>query len=192
MKRVIIVHGWGGSPNEAIHLWLKKELIKKGIKVISPFMPDTNHPKINSWVNHLSKEIGVLDEDTVLFGHSIGCQAIMRYLETQKDKKAGGAVFLAGWFNLDNMEGDEEKEIAKDWIESKINFKKIKEVCNKFEVIISDDEPYGFVKENAEKFKKSLDANVTIEHAKGHFTESEGITQIPEVLDKILSLLNSK
>ncbi|MEK6909328.1 MAG: alpha/beta hydrolase [Nanoarchaeota archaeon] len=193
VKRVIIVHGWEGSPNEPIHQWLKKELVNRGIKVISPFMPDTMHPKINDWVNHLSKEVDQADPNTFFFGHSIGCQTIMRYLETlNEDQKVGGAVFLSGWFNLDNMESKNEKEIAKPWIKNPINFNRIKKVCNKIEVIISDDEPYGYVNENAERFKKELNANITIEHGKGHFTANEGITQIPEALERIMKLVNSK
>lgn len=192
MKRVFIVHGWGGNSDEVIHTWLKKELSKKGIAVVSPNMPDTNHPKIDSWVNYLAKQVGKCDEDTLFFGHSIGCQPIMKYFETLKHtQKAGGAVFLSGWFNLDNMETDEEKKIAKPWIETPIDFKKVRSVCSDIEVIISDDEPYGFVKENTATFKKELNARVTIEHGKGHFTESEGVREIPEVLKILTRMLKS-
>ena len=192
MKRIFIVHGWGGSPQEEIHKWLKKELSKnKEVKVFSPQMPDTDNPEIDSWVNYLSKQVGTCDENTFFFGHSIGCQTIMRYFETLKvGQKAGGAVFLSGWFDLDNMETVEEKRIAKPWIKTPIDFKKVKEVCKKIEVIISDDEPYGYVKENSEKFKKELNANVIIEHGKGHYTESEGIFSIETALNSLLKIAN--
>ena len=192
-KRIFVVHGWGGNPNEKIHIWLKRALLKnKDIEVISPSMPETNNPKIISWVNYLSQQVGKCDENTFFFGHSIGCQAIMRYFESlENGEKAGGAVFLSGWFNLDNMESKEEENIAKSWIETPINFEKIKKVCNKFEVIISDDEPYGYVEENSNKFRKELNANITIEHGKGHFTKGEGVTQIPEVLNKINKIIDN-
>lgn len=192
-KRVFIVHGWGGSPDEPIHKWLKKELEKnKDIKVVCPVMPDSEYPEIDPWVKCLSKHVGKCDENTFFFGHSIGCQTIMRYLQTLNDnQKSGGAIFLSGWFNLDNLES-QEKMIAKPWIETSIDFKKIRNVCKKFEVIISDDEPYGYVNENSNKFKKELNANVTIESNKGHFTEEYGVTQIPEVLNKLLKLINKR
>lgn len=190
MKRIFIVHGWGGSPQEPIHSWLKKSLEQSYVvSVISPLMPKTDNPIINKWVHHLSEQVGKCDENTFFFGHSIGCQTIMRYLEgLPRGQRAGGAVFLSGWFNLDNMESDEEERIARPWIKDPINFNKVKYACSKFEVIISDDEPYGYVKENAEIFKKELGAKVTIEHGKGHYTEGEGITEIPSVLDKLVKM----
>jgi len=51
MKRVIIVHGWYGYPHEGWFPWLKKVLEDKGYSVEVPEMPDTDHPKIDEWVN---------------------------------------------------------------------------------------------------------------------------------------------
>jgi predicted alpha/beta hydrolase family esterase len=189
-KRIFIVHGWGGSPNEPIHQWLKKELSTfSEVEVISLAMPETDNPVIERWVEYLSRSVGICNEHTFFFGHSIGCQTIMRYFETlPTTQRAGGAIFLSGWFNLDNMESEEEKKIAKPWIETPLDFVKIKRVCNKIEVIISDDEPYGYVQENAHIFRKELNAQVTIEHGKGHFTQSDGILEIPEVLSRLVAL----
>lgn len=190
MKRVFIIHGWGGSPREKIHEWLSNELRNRGIQTFVLEMPNTENPTIDSWISFLEDNVGICNEETFFFGHSIGCQTIMRYLERLADnEKAGGAVFLAGWFNLDNMESEEEEIIAKPWIDTKIDFDKIKKTCKNFEVIISDDEPYGFVEENFNSFKNNLNANITIEHNKGHFTEEEGITQIPLVLTKLLEMM---
>jgi len=33
-KRVFLIHGWEGSPEEGWRPWLKKELEKRGFKVI--------------------------------------------------------------------------------------------------------------------------------------------------------------
>ncbi len=189
-KRIFIVHGWGGSPNEPIHQWLKKELSTfSEVEVISLVMPETDNPAIKRWVEHLSRSVGICNEHTFFFGHSIGCQTIMRYLETlSRTQKAGGAVFLSGWFNLDNMESEEEKKIAKPWIETPIDFKKVKRACSKIEVIISDNEPYGYVEENTRTFKEECNAKVTIVHGKGHFTESEGVTQIPEARNALIAI----
>lgn len=54
-KRVFIIHGWGGYPDEGWLPWLKIELEKKNFEVFIPAMPDTDEPKINSWVSHLQK-----------------------------------------------------------------------------------------------------------------------------------------
>src|SRR3989344_3953132 len=117
MKRIFIVHGWDGFPENHWFPWLKKELEKLDFKVIVPKMPDSGNPRINAWVPFLEKSVGNVDENTFFIGHSIGCQTIMRYLEGLDDKqRIGGIVFVAGWFNLPFLKIKEEKAIVKPWL----------------------------------------------------------------------------
>ena len=119
-RRLIIVHGWGGSPANDWIGWAAEAFREKGYEVIAPEMPDTDNPVIEKWVRHLSAVTGMVDKNTYFIGHSIGCQTIMRFLETI-DIKIGGAIFVAGWFNLTNQ-SEEEDVIAKPWIESQIDY----------------------------------------------------------------------
>src|SRR5450756_1380962 len=97
-KRVIIVHGWGGSPTADWIGWAAQAFREKGYEVITPEMPYTDNPVIEKWVDHLKSAAGAVDENTYFIGHSIGCQTIMRFIETI-DAKTDGAIFVAGWFN---------------------------------------------------------------------------------------------
>lgn len=179
MKRIFLIHGWDGFPENHWFPWLKRELEKIGFKVIVPAMPNSPEPQIERWVSHLKKIVGKLDEETYFVGHSIGCQTILRCLEKENfNGKIPAVVFVAGWFNLDNLEDDGVKEIAKPWINTPIHFEKVKSKVKKFVVFLSTDEPYGYVKENERTFKEKLGAEVIIEENKGHFTNQE----IPEVL----------
>ena len=81
-KRVFIVHGWDGHPKEGWFPWLKQELEKHGFDVFVPQMPEPIMPKIEAWVSHLAGIVNKPDKNTCFVGHSIGCQAILRYLET--------------------------------------------------------------------------------------------------------------
>jgi len=182
MSKVIIVHGWGGNSEYNWMPWIKEELEDKGFEVDTLDMPDTEHPKIKEWLSYLKSKVNQ-NEKNYFIGHSIGCQAILRYIE-QVNTKIEGALLVAGWFNLNNMETEEEKEIAKPWIETPINFEKVKENIKKIFVLISEDEPYGFVKENTKMFREKLDAKVFIEKDYGHFTDFE----MPIVLNKFLEM----
>ena len=187
IKRVFIVHRWDGTSKSDWYPWLKKELEKKGFKVEVPTMPNTSIPKIDDWVNHLKKVVGKLDSETYFIGHSIGCQTIMRYLEKENyNSKIGGIIFVAGWFKLDNLEGEEVEAIANPWMNITIDFNKIKQKIPKLSVFLSTNEPYGFVEENTKIFKEKLNAKVILEKNKGHFTEDDGINELPEVLKEIL------
>ena len=182
------MHGWDSNPKEGWFPWLKTELEKNDFQVHVPAMPESARPKIEAWVAHLSKIAGDVNENSYFVGHSIGCQTILRYLESlPADKKVGGATFVAGWFTLMNLKTDEEKEIAKPWLEAPIDFDKVKQHTKKFFAIFSDDDKF-VPQENKKLFGEQLGAKTTMEHAKGHFSESDGVIELPVVLDKFMQI----
>jgi len=96
MKKAYIIHGWGGNSEEGWLPWLKKELEAKGFEALAFDMPDTENPKIETWVKYLEDNIQNPDEETILIGHSIGCQTILRYLEKfPENVKVGKAILIA-------------------------------------------------------------------------------------------------
>src|SRR3989344_1572483 len=132
MKRFFIVHGWGGRPDKGWLKWLNIELTKRGFEVHAERMPNPDYPKIKEWIDYLKKIAANPDEDTYFIGHSIGCQTILRYIESLPDKtKFGGVFFIAGWLKLKNLETEKEKLVVKPWLEEKINFNKIKTKVSK-------------------------------------------------------------
>lgn len=191
MNTVIIVHRWGATPHSDWIPWLTIELESRGFGVIVPAMPDTDEPRIDSWVNYL-KDIdeGVINGDVIFLGHSIGCQAIMRYLETRK-KPAKSAIFVAGWFDLDNLETDEDREIVRPWIETPINFPAVRaNLKSPAAVLLSTNEPYGHVIENTESFRDNLGATVAVLNKMGHFTAEDGFTEFPLLLETVQEIAN--
>ncbi len=181
MKKIYLIHGWGGSSDGGWFDWLKRELTKKEFSVVAFDMPNTEHPKIEGWVTYLEENIKEADENTYFIGHSVGCQTIMRFLEKlHKHKKIAGCVFVAGWFDLINLE-PEEMEIAHPWINTKIDFKRVLDHCNNFLSIFSDNDPYVHLDES-EKFRKNLGTKIIIKHNQGHFDKAE---KIPEILNFI-------
>ena len=189
-KRVFIIHGWGSSPERNWKPWLRNELEKRGFTVFVPAMPDTDNPTIEAWVNHLSKVIGTPDKNCYFIGQSIGCQTILRYLESQPNSvKIGGAILVAGWVHLTPKasEDDHDEEIAKPWLKTPIKWKKIITHTKNFVAIFSDNDPLVPI-EDAEIFKEKLGAKIIIEHNKGHFSHDDGITKLHIVLETLLKM----
>ena len=181
MKKVYLIHGWGGKGEGGWFDWLKQELPKKGFEVESFDMPNTWQPKIEDWVGFLEEKINFddIDEETYFVGHSIGCQTIMRFLEKlHKHKKIGGCVFVAGWFDLIGLE-QKEMEIAHPWINSEIHFERILDHCNNFLAIFSDDDPYVH-EDEMQKFEENLGAKIILKKGKSHFENEEKISEILE------------
>lgn len=186
MKKVIIVHQWMAGAQGDWRPWLKSELEKLGYEVMLPDMPDIDTPVIEKWVSKLAEVIGTPDKNTYLVGHSIGCQTILRYLETI-NTPIGGAVFVAGWFNLENLEDKETEEIAKPWIETPINIEKVRMVLPKSTLIISDNDPFGAFEENKQKFAE-LGSNVVVLHGAGHISEEDGFSEAPVLIEEFRKL----
>jgi len=191
MKNVYIIHGWDGSPEEPMLQWLKLSLEDKGINVSVPAMPNAEAPEVNAWIGKI-KEIVSPNENTILVGHSIGCQAILRYLETiDEDIKITGIVLIAPSMKLDEQtlkeEGEEVMKVAEPWMDNPIDFKKVKSHIGKAIAIFSDNDPYVSL-EQKDIFEDRLGADIVIEHNKGHFDPDSNVRELFSALDAILSL----
>ncbi len=180
MKQAYLIHGWDGSPTNCWFPWLSKEVEKLGYKVKALKMPHPATPTIKDWVSTLEKEI-IPAEETILIGHSIGCQTIMRYLQ-KPPRKVKAVFFVAGWFHIDNEEESKEsKEIAKPWLETPMDFTKIKTNCTKFVALFSNDDPFVPLSD-AKLFEKNLGAKIIIEKNKSHYElQSTNSTLLKEI-----------
>lgn len=186
-KRVFIIHGWGGYPQEGWFPWLKSELEKKGFEVAVPAMPDAGAPVIEKWVGHLAKEVGTPDSDTYLVGHSIGGNTVLRYLETVAIP-VGGAVCVAGALILSDTDSPEDQAVGKPWVETPIDFEKIKRNCPVVVAIYSTNEDVIPLEENKRIFEQKLGAKIIMEPSGGHFGGDSGITKLPSLLEALESM----
>jgi len=191
MSRIIIIHRWSGGSEDDWRPWLRAELTKAGHEVLVPEMPERDLPVIEKWVGRLAEVVGKPDGDTYFVGHSIGCQAILRYLDAHRfapTETVGGAVFVAGWFNLKNLEDDEARTIARPWMERSIDVAKIKAVLPKSTLVISDNDPYDTFEENKQKFGE-LGSGIVVVHGAGHITADDGFVEASVVLSEVKKIL---
>lgn len=186
-QRIFIIHGWGGSTEIDWLPWAKVQLEHKGFEVHTPRMPDTEHPKIPAWIEKLQETTGELRKSDILIGHSIGCQTVLRFLETTPQQtKIKKVILVAPWMTLMNLEElDNEDRIADPWIKTPIDFPKIKNKAGSFIVFFSDNDPWVPLTENKAIFQKQLQPKIAVYHNKGHFAQEEGVTELPELLQYI-------
>lgn len=179
MKKVFIIHGWGGKPESGWRPWLKNELEKKKFSVSVPTMPDTEHPKMDAWIKQLAKTVGTPDKDCYFVGHSLGCITILRYLETLRGiQKIGGAVLVAGF--SDNLGF---KEID-SFFSKPIGWEKIKSRCGKFAAINSKNDVYVPLK-HGKIFREKLGAELIVKDKMGHFSR---VRELPDALETVLKM----
>ncbi|MBU2028451.1 alpha/beta hydrolase [Patescibacteria group bacterium] len=184
MKRAIIVHCWEGYPDYCWYPSVKKELEARGFQVAVPAMSETDLPQMDKWVPELQAVAGVPDGELYLIGHSIGCAAILRYLETLGvGQKVGGVVLVAGF-----TENVGFKEIQ-SFFETPLDLAKIKtKAQNGFVAIHSDNDPHVDLK-YADIFKEKLGAEVIVKHNAQHFSGAiEGEDSCLELPDVVTSM----
>lgn len=182
MKKVILVHGWNGSPEEGWKPWLKNELEKQGFDVIVPAMPNPQHPNRELWLSKLEEVIGVPDDNLYFVGHSLGCIAVMRYLESLGiNQKVAGVILVAG-FTSNNGFPDFDS-----FFQSKIDWNLIKSNAKKFVAIHSTNDPYVSM-HYSNFFKENLGAEIIVEQNKGHFFGDDGVLELPSVLESLIKM----
>lgn len=185
MKRVIIVHGFKGRPDTNWKPWLKTELEDRGFVVDIPEMPNTEHPKVNEWVEKLASTIGSFESDDIfLIGHSLGCISIIKYLETLKEgQKVKATLFVAGFTQP-------FKEYANghdSFFDDPIDWNKVKQHSGVFIAIHSEDDPnVGF--EELSQFEDKLNAQLIVVNGMGHFGSADGVFEVPQIRDALLGL----
>lgn len=101
MKNALILHGAGNNSQGNWFPWLKQELFKKGYKVWSPNLPDSDTPKASLWLDTIfSNKDWQFNDHSTLIGHSSGATLILRILEAlPKGVIVDKAILVAGFIN---------------------------------------------------------------------------------------------
>ncbi|MFA7169363.1 MAG: alpha/beta hydrolase [Candidatus Paceibacterota bacterium] len=147
-------------------------------------MPDTDNPQIAEWTNRLRELVGDFDKNTYFVGHSIGCQAILRFLEkTDVGETCGGVIMVAPWIESFGLETFEEKEVAAKWNKDSINFQEVKKKSENFFAIFSDNDPCVPLEVNKIFFEEALSVKIFIEENRRHFSGDDNINELPIVLN---------
>lgn len=185
-KKVYLIHGWGGHPEGAFKPWLKKELEARGYTVVVPALPDTEHPRIENWIPFLRQVIANLDEETILLGHSLGCKAILLFLQALlPEVRVGKVILVAGAIGTVTNLNDEETLIYKPWAEVSIDFDKVRSHANEIVAFFSDNDKW-IPLSNEPMIREKLGAKTIIEHAMGHYSDEDGVREVPTILAEIV------
>jgi predicted alpha/beta hydrolase family esterase len=177
MSKTIIIHGSGGSPNDCWIPWLKDNLNKIGFTVITPQFPSTPKTQtLKNWTQVINQYS--IDENTILIGHSLGVPFILNILETHKVK----ACFLvAGFIGLLENKFD---PVIKTFSNKNFDWNRIKENCQKFTVLHSNNDPYVHI-DKAYELSKYLNIEPTLIPDAGHFNSTSNYYEFHDLLELI-------
>lgn len=186
MTNFLILHGTDGSPDSNWFMWLKGILIGRGHKVWLPQLPDSERPNATTYNEFLLANTDFeFNNETVIVGHSSGAVEVLHILQhLPADVQIKAAVLVSAF--KDNLDWD-----ALDGLFSEtLDFELIKEHCQRFVFIHSDNDPYCPL-EHAEYLAKHTKGELKVITGQGHFNTEQGpqYKQFPELLDVIEDII---
>ncbi len=174
MKNAIILHGAGNNSQGNWFPWIKKELEEKGYNVFSPDLSNSDTPILKDWLDTIfSNKDFVFNNETLLVGHSSGATLILRILEQlPKGVKINKAIMVAAPVELGTI--PEYFPYKKDLIKGGFNWQKIKNSCEEFYFIHSENDKYQCGTPQGKILEKNLGGNLIIKPNEGHFNLEVG------------------
>lgn len=177
VAQIYVVHGYTASPEENWFPWLiqQAQQEKANLKVLR--LDPSPIPSLKTWIEQMNDQIDAIDQDSIFIAHSLGCIAVLHYLSEKLKQQQIKQVVLVAGFNerLGRLE-----EVYPFIDATKIDFELMKNQIAERVVLYSEGDNRVAPKFSLEQ-AKSLDAQVIKSQHQGHFIDSEGCTELPEI-----------
>jgi predicted alpha/beta hydrolase family esterase len=191
VARLCIVPRWSGTAQSDFYPWLLAQPAVRARfgEILLPEIAQPGEPTIAAWVESLQQvtagpggpgQPGDLGR-TYFLGHSVGCQAVLRFLERSSgNTPAAGVLCVAGWWNVDRP-----WDSIRPWIQTAMDVARVRATARRFHVLLSDNDPFtADWRENERAWRERLGAEVRCVPGAKHFNAAEE----PAVLDALLAL----
>ena len=161
--RIVLIHGYKASPQDGFFPWLEGALRDAGHEVVVPALPDAEAPDPEEWTKFLLEEVGAIDDETILVGHSLGAVAALRFLEAAEARSTPkGCVLVSPPWMI-------KSETFQGFFLSELDYDVLMWKASRFVVIHSHDDP-TIPFDHAEKYAKVLHAKlIERNEGEGHF-----------------------
>lgn len=173
---VLICHAYKTLPNKLWYDWLKKQLVELGYEAVVLEFPAPEAPIEQEWVNTIKNAHA--DNSVILVGHSLGCRAVLAYINQYK-VKIDKIVLVAPpqyWEGITDT-----RPPLKAYVEGmqEIDYGLVKSLVNEAHIFFGTND-HILSQKDLEFFKKKFGEKVSV-HASdtyGHYD----VEEIPEML----------
>ncbi|PIU68687.1 hypothetical protein COS81_03035 [candidate division WWE3 bacterium CG06_land_8_20_14_3_00_42_16] len=176
---VLIIHGIEGRAGDHWEQWLHDELLKRGLKVIMPSLPESVHPQRKAWEQKIRELTASTDpRNLIIVGHSLGATTALDCIE-QLDKPLKTLISVSGFAE------DYGAELNSYFLRARtIEMEKVKQNVRQAYVLYGDNDPYV-----SQPVLKSLADKLGVEPLVlkngGHLNSTAGFTKFPQILEII-------
>lgn len=187
-EQVLILHGWEATAQSDFIPALKNNLEAKGYEVLAFDAPNTQEPKFEEWYKFITQKIKENKlENFNLIGHSMGGHLALKLAEEYRIKNLVlvspvGFKSSNEYFSQFKKLSTEELAIFKKYQDHDLNIKQVKQRADNIYFIFGDQDRW-ITKEIREYYIANFKdiAQINILANQGHFTEGEGVKDLPEV-----------
>ncbi len=171
MKKIILFHGLGGSPESNWIPWIQAHEEFSDIEFIVPYFPNASQPSRSEWLKVANKIIPEDVSNTYLVGHSLGGAFIIYLLQQWHGYMPfAGVLLIAAPYNDMRWENREDLKDFGDIPFSQINFSAIVNKVTRGYILHSkDDEVVPYM--DAEIYKEKMGFEIIATENDGHFTK---------------------
>lgn len=178
-----LIHGSFGSPFSNWIPYLRQEIEAQNLAVYTPDFPTgVGYQNYENWSKLLMTyvESNILNENTIIYAHSIAPIFICKFLVEHKIK-VKRLIFVCGFNNYFGINEEYDTVNGSMYFS---NLADIKNYCNDIICFYSDNDPY--VKYEAEKeFADTITNNQIMISNGGHLNSESGFTKFAELIEYI-------
>lgn len=179
----LLIHGSFGSPFSNWIPYLREKIENKNLEVYTPDFPTgVGYQNYENWSRLLKTyvEANTINENTIIFAHSIAPVFICKFLVENKIK-VKRLVLVCGFNNYFGIDKDYDTVNGSMYFD---NLADVKNYCDDIVCFYSDNDPY--VKYEAEKeFADTITENHIMISGGGHLNSESGYTEFTELLKNI-------
>lgn len=176
--RIIGVHGYKSNPKMNFWPELYDAYRSAGHDVVIPELPNSAEPDIEIWLETLQKEVGTLNSDDILVGHSLGGPTLMKFLELAEARSTPkGVLLIAPAWRI-------KHERFAGFFIHELDFEILMWKAHKF-IVMHDAEDPVLPTSQGQKYADLLGVELVKTTGNEHFNNS-GFLDIKKQLDKLV------
>ena len=181
MENYFIIHGSFSSPYSNWFSWLHEFLEGEGKQVYAPDFPiGVGYQNYDNWSRLLKcyLDLGLINENTTIIGHSSSPAFISKFLTLNK-VKVKKLIFVCGFNNYFGIDEEYDNVNGSMYLD---NLEDVKQYANEIICFYSDNDPY--VRYEAEKeFADTVSSKQILMPKAGHINSESGFDTFEDIVN---------
>ena len=183
--KIFIIHGYQSSPEQHWFPWLAEKIKQMGSQCEIVNLQDSDQPDFATWRQNLEAQVHPLNEQTIIIAHSLGCISVLDYLSEALNGRLIKAIFMVAGFN--------EKLTSLPELNQFVQQAKLNDALLRFRIqqrysLFSCNDPFVPAPLSI-RFGQLLNAQMIEVKKAGHFMQSDGFSEFPQLWEKLEKLL---